>query len=372
MIKTEPKRLATVRKFEHLRLDDNIELKALVTLTTQICNTRMALLNLMDEHVQLARCASGISSYEENRENTFCQYLINSDKMMVVKDALLDKRFINIPLVREKSIRFYAGVPLITSNGYHLGVLCVLDTEPHTLTSKQKEMMTFIAKQVLHMMEMLLGIDFFKQHHLNTDIKNTKSLLSGNKLKAFFYGSNSCHLIIDKALHVIELDKDSALKVKNQYAKQIRAGKNILDFITSSLKKDFLKYIKLAFNGKQTNKEILISTDEKNPQWWDVRFAPVLDDHGNTISVAYSAANINKQKLQLAEILSQNQSLLKIAHIQSHEYRKPVASILGLMNVIKANHYRSPKKCLLMMEIAVKELDEKIRSVVNHAQNKAS
>jgi hypothetical protein len=85
------------------------------------------------------------------------------------------------------------------------------------------------------------------------------------------------------------------------------------------------------------------------------------------IHVTYSASTINHQKLQEAQNEVQKNSLLKTAYIQSHSYRKPVASILGLMNVIKANNYKSPKKSLLLMEIAVKDLDDQIKSIVNYA-----
>jgi hypothetical protein len=65
-------------------------------------------------------------------------------------------------------------------------------------------------------------------------------------------------------------------------------------------------------------------------------------------------------------VFEQKQALTKIAFIQSHEVRRPVASILGLMNVFKAHDYAVSKEELLMMEHAVNELDEKIQEIVNH------
>jgi len=88
--------------------------------------------------------------------------------------------------------------------------------------------------------------------------------------------------------------------------------------------------------------------------------------------VAYSASNISERKFLQEEVIAQNESLLNIAHIHSHEYRKPVASILGLMELIKAENYRPSKKYLLLMEQAVKELDEKIRKAIGFAKIKMS
>jgi len=81
MLSTETKRLATVRKFEHLNLNDNKELNDLVSLTTQICNTSMASVTIMDDDLQWLKCASGLKNYQQKRQDSFCQYLINTKKL---------------------------------------------------------------------------------------------------------------------------------------------------------------------------------------------------------------------------------------------------------------------------------------------------
>ena len=69
-------------------------------------------------------------------------------------------------------------------------------------------------------------------------------------------------------------------------------------------------------------------------------------------------------KKQMADIEKQNKALSRIAYIQSHEFRSPVASILGLMNIIKEEGFSNVEEYFLMMEDAVKNLDEKIHLVV--------
>lgn len=64
-----------------------------------------------------------------------------------------------------------------------------------------------------------------------------------------------------------------------------------------------------------------------------------------------------------------NEALLKIAHIQSHEVRKPLASILGLMNVFKIQNYVVNKDELLMVETSTQELDEKIRDIISATES---
>jgi len=62
-------------------------------------------------------------------------------------------------------------------------------------------------------------------------------------------------------------------------------------------------------------------------------------------------------------------ALENIAHIQSHELRKPLASIMGLINLIKAMDYELDKECILKLEEAGRELDAKIHAVLEHIDN---
>jgi GAF domain-containing protein len=68
---------------------------------------------------------------------------------------------------------------------------------------------------------------------------------------------------------------------------------------------------------------------------------------------------------KMEQVEQQNKTLTDIAHIQSHEFRGPLTTIMGLMNIIKDNKYESPKEYLLMMETAVTALDDKIHKIVD-------
>ena len=77
--------------------------------------------------------------------------------------------------------------------------------------------------------------------------------------------------------------------------------------------------------------------------------------------VSKSIATIEEKKTTLEK---QNDQLKKIAQIQSHEFRGPLCSVMSLMNLIKMEDYKTNKDYLVLMESAVKQLDEKIGSVV--------
>jgi GAF domain-containing protein len=85
-----------------------------------------------------------------SRNISFCGYTILEHGPMIVRDATADIRFADNPLVTCKpNIRFYAGMPLITPDGYALGTLCVLDQAPKELTEMQERGLRVLARFVM-------------------------------------------------------------------------------------------------------------------------------------------------------------------------------------------------------------------------------
>jgi signal transduction histidine kinase len=168
-------------------------------------------------------------------------------------------------------------------------------------------------------------------------------------------------------MEVMDFNKATAVFIKEMYNKQVQTGKCVLDYINPEYRNEFMTCINRAFLGKRSRKEVLLKYEGKSPIWWNIFLEPVRDENGKVINVVYNATNINDQKQRIAEITAQNEMLTNIAYIQSHEYRRPVASILGLMELIKIDSHNEPlSEYLAMMERAVNELDEKIKNVVSY------
>jgi GAF domain-containing protein len=85
----------------------------------------------------------------------FCAHAILQTAPLIVKDALRDARFADSALVRgSPHIRFYAGFPLKSPEGYALGTLCAIDRKPRQLTPDQKRAMQALSRQVMARMEL--------------------------------------------------------------------------------------------------------------------------------------------------------------------------------------------------------------------------
>ena len=73
-------------------------------------------------------------------------------------------------------------------------------------------------------------------------------------------------------------------------------------------------------------------------------------------------------RAKTAQIALQNDALMDIAFTQSHEFRRPLANIMGIMNLIKDDDYTAPREYLEHMDAAVTELDEKVKIVVKSTE----
>jgi PAS domain S-box-containing protein len=127
----------------------------LTHLAAYICQTPVALVSLVDGDRLWFKSKVGLDVSEISRDATFCAQAILQTDLLVVNDAQQDERFANSPLVvAAPSVRFYAGAPLITPEGYGLGTLCVLDYQPRQLNSAQLEALRALSRQVMAQLEL--------------------------------------------------------------------------------------------------------------------------------------------------------------------------------------------------------------------------
>ncbi|SRR5581483_3236885 len=153
--KNEKKRLEVLWHYEVLDSVPEEVFDDLTELAASICEAPVALISLVDENRQWFKSKIGISATETSRDVSFCAHAILQEGLFIIPDASKDERFAGNPLVTsEPHIRFYAGSPLITPDGYPLGTLCVLDKVPHTLREDQKRALRILSRVVMTQLEL--------------------------------------------------------------------------------------------------------------------------------------------------------------------------------------------------------------------------
>jgi PAS domain S-box-containing protein len=154
----ESERLAALRRYDILDTPAEADFDDFTRLASRICGTPVAGITLIDAARQWYKSSIGLEASETPRDISFCGHAILGSEVMEVPNALEDERFRDSPLVTgAPNVRFYAGAPLVTPDGLNIGALCVLDQAPHRLTPEQREMLTILSRQVVHLLELRLA-----------------------------------------------------------------------------------------------------------------------------------------------------------------------------------------------------------------------
>lgn len=152
----EAARLDVLHQYAILDTDPEAAFDDFTRLAAHICGTSIALVSLIDDCRQWFKSKVGLEAQSTSRDIAFCSHAIHQpDQVLIVPDTRLDQRFATNPLViSHPHIRFYAGAPLITPEGYAIGTLCVIDQRPRQLTPEQVESLQALSRQVITQLEL--------------------------------------------------------------------------------------------------------------------------------------------------------------------------------------------------------------------------
>jgi PAS domain S-box-containing protein len=362
----EALRQKVAKQFEKLNLQYNRELQETVSFAAKLCQTPVSLITLLDKDTQWIKVKKGLNIDRIPRELSFCTNVIKRRSLFIINDTHKETRFSDHPFViGDPKVRFYAGVPLITHDGHCVGTLCVMDYKPRVLTGQQKLIFKILAKHAISVMELKLSHE--QLDNSLTNLKQIRDHKAGDeiKLRSMFESLTDAYFLFGKAGEIIDFNRAAYDFVKDTYDVRLTYGRTMADFLTVSYRETFSVNYRKSLNGAGAHLERLADYGSKGTVWWDCVFTPVRNDNGEIVGVSYVARNINDRKLIEENIIEKNRLLLKVAEIQSHDYRGPVATILGLMGLIKADDYVASKEYLIMLEMAVKNLDEKIHNVMD-------
>jgi PAS domain S-box-containing protein len=151
----EEERLRALNACRILDTPPEPEFDDVTLLAAQICGVPLAAVSLIDRDRQWFKSILGLDATETPRDVAFCAHTILQPELMVVPDAQSDPRFADNPLVTgELGIRFYAGMPLLLSDGLALGSLCVIDKKPRQLSADQQTALRALGNQVASQIEL--------------------------------------------------------------------------------------------------------------------------------------------------------------------------------------------------------------------------
>lgn len=188
--KKELERLKNLTSYSILDTLPEEDYDNLTTIAAEICDTPISLISLVDKERQWFKSNHGLGARQTPREYAFCAHAINdSENMFIIQDARKDNRFHDNPLVTgEPHVIFYAGIPLISDEGYPLGTLCVIDHKPKELNQNQIQSLSALSKQVMNLLELRKSKYLLEQTLVSLKEKNEKldrfALLAAHDFKS--------------------------------------------------------------------------------------------------------------------------------------------------------------------------------------------
>ncbi|MFD1551107.1 hypothetical protein DNU06_04085 [Putridiphycobacter roseus] len=290
----EEARLADLQTYEILDTLEEDDYDFLTKMASQICETKISLVSLIDDNRQWFKSHHGMDVRETPRDISFCAHAINDPKeVLIVNDARLDERFVENPVVKGKSnLVFYAGVPLISKKGHALGTLCAIDDKPKQLSEEQIGLLQSLAKQVTNLLELRKS-----NIHLKSRNKSLKSFFDLNTDPCIIIHENGDYFGENKAWEKLFLND-----------KKKSNPQNIFDIIHPKELNTFKKNIQeLEFSDK--HKKIINLFENTKNKYTKLKWQGFKIDHLIYI-IAQNITSSEETKEQYRELLSRNEAIM--------------------------------------------------------------
>lgn len=194
-----------------------------------------------------------------------------------------------------------------------------------------------------------------------TDRKQKEEIIreSNNKLTAILNSTTDINILIDPEYKVLSFNQMAVESMRKFYDnKELAVGQNILEYILPGTEEDFMNNFQSALSGEPVEVKIRLSFKPGMALWFLVKYFPVYDNEQQVIGVAFNSTNIDKQQRQYEQ-------LNDIAKLYSHEIRRPVATILGIIQLFDVEQLSlENKEWFSYLTKTTRELDRVIHQIV--------
>lgn len=154
----ENERLARLRSYQVLDTGPEEAFDRIARLASSILDVPIAVISLVDEGRQWFKAKVGLAANETSRDVAFCAHAILGNEVFVVADATKSDLFKDNPLVTgAPDIRFYAGAPLRTHDGFNLGTVCAIDRKPRQARPEQLALLRDLSALVVDQLELRIA-----------------------------------------------------------------------------------------------------------------------------------------------------------------------------------------------------------------------
>ena len=292
----EKERLEALLSYDILDTLTEEEYDNISKLASYICQVPIASISLIDDKRLWFKSRIGIDETEAPREISFCQYSIMGNEIFEVPNTLENEIFKDNPFVTGKlKLRFYAGAPLTTPDGFNIGTLCVFDQIPKKLDDEQKKALSTLAVSIITLLELRK-----KNIELQSELEN----LATKALEAIKLELNSYKLALDETSSMIITDSGGIINFVNdttcnitKYSKEELIGQNINILNSGFHNQEFFAELwNTVAAGLVWRHEIKNKAKNGKFYWVDTTIVPFLSENGKLLRYVAIERDITKQK----------------------------------------------------------------------------
>src|ERR1043165_146744 len=331
----QEERTRILNEYEIMGTEHEREFDDIAELASALYGTPMSAISFIDNNRQWIKAEVGMSIGSTPVEHSFCYIAAQTpDEVIIVPDSLQKPDLANNPYVTgDPNVRFYAGAPLVTTEGYAIGTICVIDNKPRSFTQEETRMLKVLASRVMRLLELR------KENLQQRKQIDTTSARLELTLARFMEAQKNAH-IGNWDFNVRTQELYWSPEMFALLLKQEATGEkgNLADWEKLVHPQDIetvrMAMVKALKTRKPTSAEFRIVSG--GTETWLLGHANIVyDEKGRIQRICGTLQDITERKQAEKDRAMYTQMLEDMLFDVSHKIRKPLTTIMGLLPVLK-------------------------------------